>query len=373
MPFRIPALKSHKKQSVGMASYIQLQSNPSVISRFENTIKLYGLSSLDPFLVGLYFWGKGLQSVSIKFLEKAYSLDPSNPQIISALAKAHECNGSPAQAEIFYINGVSLKSKDLICDYGGFLQRHGRFSDLKNLIDSNPIGEFYYPWTETDLYSESFENNVWFDYLVHSRLSTPPPRDNTGIAFNLYNEVVRNHLTTDSVGLLDIGVFCPAVFEEIALTQGFEDLRFIGVDRSTNIQTKNLKQFKLAENIEYAKWKEDTNLPFEVDLKGFIAVHMRTATLMSAMQVTSLYKNLHESGVQKVIGIEFIGLSKYSRKFIDYDADSSEKLRYPMWVHPLPAIARSSGYSQSMVTYLPKPILLQDFGLGESMALSIIN
>jgi hypothetical protein len=366
---KIRSQKEHNFNDI--RSYIEIQSNSNRISKFEELIKCHGLDNLDPFHVGLYFWGKGIQSVSIKFLERANSLDPHNPYVVGALAKAYECSEAFTLAEDLYSRTVSLNSLDLIREFGAYLQRRGRVSEANDLISLYPISKFDYPWLENDLYSESFENDVWFDYLTHSRISNPPPRDNSGFAFNLYDNLIRNHLTTDFRGLLDTGVFCPVVFEDIALAPEFSKMKFIGADRSPNIETKNATQFKLAGNLEYVTWDSDTYLPANIDLSSFMAVHMRTVTLMTAEEALQFYKSLYKSGVKKVIGIEFAGLTKYDSKFVGFESLVSEKMRYPMWIHPLVSIARDSGFTETSVTYLPKPILLQDFGLGESIAVSV--
>jgi hypothetical protein len=180
-------------------------------------------------------------------------------------------------------------------------------------------------------------------------------------------------INEDTLGVIDIGVFCPPAFEELSLDSKFKRLKFVGLDRSKQILDWNDTAFNLRGDINYMPFSSGNFVPPKMNLEGFVAVHMRTATLMKRDEVQQMYTELYNLGVQTIVAIEFVGLSKKHMLFADFSGDESIPMRFPMTIHPLNRIANEAGFLAHLNFYKPKPIILQDFGLGESVGISIFQ
>jgi hypothetical protein len=124
------------------------------------------------------------------------------------------------------------------------------------------------------------------------------------------------------------------------LAKRFPDIKFVGVDRSTDTKAYNDKYFNLP-NLKFVAGDIFDNLP-----DNSLLIQMRIGVLLSKSFLEKLYRACYKAGVKNIVLLEPHGiswLSGVSYAFSDQDQDSIV-FRSGMFIHNYPGILRTAGY-----------------------------
>lgn len=223
---------------------------------------------------------------------------------------------------------------------------------------------------DSDIYDDKFVTDLWWDYNFCFRRYN---RFQEGSAH--ISHLIREHVggllagrASDAPAVIDFGVMCGAPNYQLA--RRFPEKQHYGVDRQPLIKTLNDAMYA-ASNMTF----HDGSILDFLDqhggkLNNGLMFHARTSVCCYPAFLKDMYKKCHAAGIKHIVAIEFMGLSKITRQFHDYnDPDHlSLALRSIMFIHNHVKMLEDAGYKVVEEKRYSRLGLTIDMGLGESQA-----
>lgn len=143
--------------------------------------------------------------------------------------------------------------------------------------------------------------------------------------------------------MLDFGVAFG--YLNSVLAKEFKDRQFIGVDRSPFVKFYNDHYFGDIKNLSF--YAGDVfELLRQKDLKNGMLFHARTVVCLPPGFAKKLYRAAFQAGIQYVVGVEQVGVSRQTDQFYEFSDSPKESVFFRdfMYIHNYPGLLRECGY-----------------------------
>ena len=251
-----------------------------------------------------------------------------------------------------------------------FDEEREKTKKLKDELDRAIAQNLTERQSDGDIYDDKFAHDLWWDYNYCFRRYNHYQEGSAHISHLIRHHVgqLLDTVAKDCPAVIDFGVMCGTPNYQLAAK--YPHIQHYGVDRQTLIKTLNEKLYP-APNLHFHDGSIlDFLDAYKGKLEGGLLFHARTSVCCYPDFLKIMYAKCHAAGIKHIVGIEFMGLSKATMLFHDYNDPNhmSIALRSIMFIHNHVKMMEEAGYKVIAEKRYSRLGLTIDMGLCESQA-----